>query len=144
VVTRRAALAAGLVALAGCGGGAEDEAPAPPDHVTLDDLRAREQALALAAEAAREQKIAVRHAEHATRLEAAVRRAGGTLSAAAARQPADLAEGEREAMRAYVEALPLLSSPEPRVLAADLLAENAQHLAVLIDQLPDAFGGMAA
>jgi hypothetical protein len=143
VVTRRAALAAGLVAIAGCGGGAEDEAPAPPDHAVLDDLRVREQALAAAAEQARQQKIAVRHAEHATRLEAAVRRAGGRLRATPAQPPAELADGEREAMRAYVDALPLLSAPELRGLAAELLAEDAQHLAVLADGLPDAFGGMA-
>ncbi|HVL95353.1 MAG TPA: ferritin-like domain-containing protein [Solirubrobacteraceae bacterium] len=95
--------------------------------------------------------------EHVARLERAVRDLGGRP--AAARPPADydfpplaaaaaaLAYAERlelTVVAAYLDALPKLAKPELRALAAELVAQDAAHLAVVRGglgrpQAPDAF-----
>jgi hypothetical protein len=156
VVTRRAALAAGLVALAGCG--EEDGAPRVPDDAVLSDLLALELTLAAACASADVQRaqrplvddIAARHREHARRLEAVPRvaAAGPGMTPPAAATARALAELERGAVRDYADALPKLAAHDLRGLAADLMAGDAQHLSLLLDAsgadpLPDAFGGIA-
>jgi hypothetical protein len=147
VVSRRALLAlGGATLLAGCG---KDEPAAPPPAV--DVMRrelAAERALAHDLEGATglERRIALRSADRARRLAAAISAQGGRPHEApepdSPPDPSAAASRARAALVAHVTALPSLTG-ELRALGADLVSECAAD-AVLLGSPPDAFPGTPA
>ena len=142
------ALAGGAL-LAGCG---RDEARKAPesDADVLAGLLAREQAvLAASASGAAVRMLREQDMRHAARLRRALIAAGGRAPAAAAAAPGGVAALKQQALFAYVGALPRLSDPELRVLAMQIAASEAEHLAALRlaagdEPVPDAFAGFTA
>jgi hypothetical protein len=146
VVTRRSLLAAGGASLlaAGCG---KDEQTAPPSAVDVmrRELTA-ERALAhdLVGESGLERRIAVRSADRARRLAAAISEQGGDPhEAPEPGSPPDPAGGAaaraRAALEAHVTALPSLTGAL-RPLGADLVSGSAAD-AALLGSPPEAFPG---
>jgi hypothetical protein len=126
VVSRRALLAGGAVALlAGCGEEDEPAAPRPAD-VLLRSLAA-ERVLAAAAR----RRVARRARGRAQRLAAAVSSQGGRPHDAPAPSAAgDAASAARAALVAHVDSLPLLAG-DLRALAGEMIVGAAADLAVL-------------
>jgi hypothetical protein len=134
VVTRRALLGAGVVALVAAGCGAPDESEVVPSEVLGESLR-----LASAAAGAYEGVPGVarertRSEARVRRLEAAVRQAGGTPEPERSFVKTGLEEalaGERRALGSYVQAVGLLSAGRvvpahpPRPPAAPVLVPGA-------------------
>jgi rubrerythrin len=93
--------------------------------------------------------------EHADGLESAIKAAGGTPNRALAsydfpelKSRADVlkfaVDLENTAIAAYIDALPKLGEGDLRATAASIIANEAEHLAVLlgalgVEQVPDAF-----
>jgi hypothetical protein len=142
VVTRRALLAGGALALlAGCG--EEEEVVASPADAMLRQLAAERElaAIRVSGEAAETgQEVAARARDRAGRLAAAVAAEGGRPHDAP--QPPDervspeeaIARGEA-AIEAHVVALPSLAGPELRKLGAELVVGAAGDTALLSDAL---------
>jgi hypothetical protein len=132
VVSRRALLAGGAVALlAGCG---EEEEQAPAADGLLAALAA-ERAFGAAASGA--PRIAARSRERAELLAAAVSAAGGRPHDAPAPEDGSgdpVALGQA-ALTAHIAALPGLSGRSERRLGARLVAGAAADVAVLGDEL---------
>jgi hypothetical protein len=136
--------------LAGCG---RDEARRPPqrDADALTELLRREQAALAAIAAAPGPARALRDqdARHVARLRHELVALGGRVpSAPPPGQPGSAVARKQQALFAYVAALPRLADPGLRVLAMQLAASEAEHLAALrlaagADPVPDAFAGFA-
>ena len=114
-------------------------------------MLAREQAVlaATAASASAVHMLREQDMRHAARLRRALIAAGGRAPAAAAAAPDGVAALKQQAVFAYVSALPRLSDPELRVLAMEILASEAEHLAALRlaagdEPVPAAFAGFTA
>ena len=145
--TRRAFLAAagaGALVASGCGAPAEP----PPDADLLAPSLAAALALASAYEALGGRlgrELAAREREHADRLRAAGARGGAKAPEPGAGSPLEAALGlEQAAMRANVHATGLVRDLRTRALAAELLADDAQHASTLLarlhrDPIPNAF-----
>jgi hypothetical protein len=133
--------------LAGCGRDAAGERP-PSDAEVFGELLEREQRARAAVRGVRGGEPILRQdREHLTRLSAVAgiapleprSRPSGDLPAALARK--------QEGVFAYVDALPRLSDPALRVLAMQLAASEAEHLAALRlaageEPVPDPFAGL--
>jgi hypothetical protein len=155
VVTRRAALAAGVAALAGCG---KDDAKSPPRPPSAADalLRAlaaqRAAVAALSGTAAKAQdavgranvrEIEARAAGRARNLAAAVSAEGGRphdapQPAGGSGEPDAALAAQRAALAAVVAALPSLSTRDLRRLGAELVAGTSADAALLADAFGDA------
>ena len=143
--TRRGLLLAGAgLAVAGCG--AQEQAR-PPDGELLGPSLAAALALASVYERAGGRlgrELAEREREHAERLRAAGARDGAEAPEAPGGASLEAALAlEQAAMRAHVHAVGLVRGPHRR-LAAELLADDARHLAAVRarlgqDPLPTAF-----
>jgi hypothetical protein len=130
VVTRRALLAAGTLAvLAGCG--KEDEEPAATPADALLPSLAAERGFGAAVASRR---IAARSRERAEQIAAAISAAGGRPHDAPAGD-GDASELGRAALVAHVAVLPALEGRELRGLGAELVAGAAADVAVLGDEL---------
>ena len=140
MVSRRALLAGGAVALlAGCG--EEDQPAAPrPAEVLLRSLAA-ERALSAAAAASR--RVAVRSRERARRLASALsEQRGAPHDVPAPADGGDDAAAARTALVAHVESLPVLKG-DLRALAVEMIVGAAADLAVLTREA-EAFPGTPA
>ncbi len=141
MVSRRALLAGGAVALlAGCG--EEDQPAAPrPAEVLLRSLAA-ERALSAAAAAA-SRRVAVRSRERARRLASALsEQRGAPHDVPAPADGGDDAAAARTALVAHVESLPVLKG-DLRALAVEMIVGAAADLAVLTREA-EAFPGTPA
>jgi hypothetical protein len=145
-VTRRAFLgAAGAGALLAAGCGAPEEPP--PDAELLAPSLAAALALASAYErlgGRLGRELAAVEREHADRLRAAGARHGAAQPAATGGALEAAMSLERTAMRANVDATGLVRDLRTRLLTAELLSEDAQHVSALLaqahrDPLPNAF-----
>ena len=132
MVTRRALVAAGALAvLAGCG--KEDEEPAATPADALLPSLAAERAFGASVTLRR---IAARSRERAEQIAAAISAAGGRPhDAPAPAGDGDAVELGRAALVAHVAVLPALEGRELRGLGAELVAGAAADVAVLGDEL---------
>ncbi|HEX6025082.1 MAG TPA: hypothetical protein VFZ00_24030 [Solirubrobacter sp.] len=123
MVTRRALLGAGVLALAGCG---------PPDEPEIDPKQVLGEQLRLTNAAAAALGDAGANAQaRARRLTAALERAGGSVPDAVGR-PSDPLEAVRAELVGHVRAVGLLGEAEYRELFAGLIASAAPDEAALI------------
>src|SRR4051812_22109928 len=144
MVTRRALLGAGLVALAGCG--PPDEPEVVTSDVWRDQLRAAQRVVAAYEGVDGAQHLRARARARVKRLEA-VAQAGAPPATAAGAQAALAAE--RAELLAHVNAIDLLGDRASRALLADLVADSAQSEAALLAllgrrPLQTAFPGVAS
>jgi hypothetical protein len=137
VVTRRALLGAGAVALvAGCGPPEEPEIV--PSEVLSDQLRVSSEALAAyegVDDVGPERGFAVARVRQ---LAAAVRSAGGTVEPGRVAPRTGLEEalaGERRALEAHVAAIGLLGEREWREMFGEFIAGSARNEASLRTKL---------
>jgi hypothetical protein len=141
VVTRRSALLAGVVLLAGCGKEDAENAPAdpPPSSEALLPALAAMRAAAAASAGA----MASRTRERADRIAGLISAAGGRPhdAPAPAAGGSDPAAAQRAALEALIAALPALA--DARAAASALIAGTAADLARLTGE-PEAFPGSAA
>lgn len=132
--------------LAGCGRDAASRRP-PSDAEVLAGLLRRERAAGAAVVGVAGAAVVARQDElHAERLASLAGVEPGRRPSAASDLPAALAR-KQEGVFAYVDALPRLSDPALRVLAMQLAASEAEHLAALRlaagdEPVPDAFAGL--
>jgi hypothetical protein len=150
VVTRRALLLAGGATLLAAGCGVDDEPEDPTGSAISAMLRelAAERALAADLRSAHglAGRIGDRAAARATRLAAAISRAGGRPHDAgdpATGEPALASRHAREALEAHVAALPSLTGALRR-MGADLVAGSAADAGLLGATSGDAFPGTPA
>jgi hypothetical protein len=154
VVTRRALLGAGAVALlAGCG--PQEEAEVVPAEVLSEQLRAEEQVVAayvalsgLPLDAgARASELRTGASARIDRLEAAGAKPSGAPVDPPATPGLEAAlEAERRALRAHVQALGQLRDPKWSELLGGLITSSAAHETALLKllerpPLPSAFPG---
>jgi hypothetical protein len=135
--------------LAGCGRDAARERP-PTDAEVIGGLLERERAAGAAVAAvAGAGAVAMQDELHAGRLTQLAGTHAGAADAPAGSGPGGLATAlgrEQESLFAYVAALPRLADPDLRVLAMQLAASEAEHMAALRlaagrEPAPDAFAG---
>jgi hypothetical protein len=149
VVTRRALLGAGAVALlAGCG--PPEEVEPAVDDVLTDQLRAERAVVAAYAGLSDRgiDDLRERARERVRRLEAALPAGAATPAAAPPEQPGleYALEAERHALRTHVQAVGLVQDRATRALNADLVADCARSESALLIALerppfPSAFPG---
>ena len=160
MTTRRGFLAAGALALAGCGKAGGTATPAPATDIgtrkrgdieVLGFLLAYEQQSVSVYERGGPAPIGqllAREREHVQRLQRALDDLGGRPQAPLSPPDGDgldLAERvENTALAAYLDAIPKLADPGLRALCAQLVTDEAEHLAAVRLALhrpvaPDAF-----
>jgi rubrerythrin len=159
-------LAGSAALLAGCGGEERDAAgrplPSPTDDAELLNSALDLEHMSVAAYAAGRgaggrlvRELREHERVHVGELQRVIRDLGGTPHRARKRYDFPPMRTEREVLRfgaeleatavaAYIDALPRLSQPELRGVAAAILTVEAEHMAVLRDALgeepvPDAF-----